>query len=174
MNDKRTTSLFNGPVEVGLRALMVLREAAPTAYSVDRLVVLDYLLVHSDDLPGGPAGLHPRTPHRAGELLVRRGAVQAGLALYRSRGLVFESLGPEGVRFGASEAAAQFLDSLDSPYSKLLRDQAAWLYDRFGQVGDVHLQRLVEANLTVWGAEYTLESVLWLPAYVDELEATPT
>lgn len=173
MNDERRTQLFNGPVEVGLRALMVLREAAPDAYSVDRLVILDYLLVHSDDLPGGPAGLHPQTPHRAGGLLVRRGAVQAGLALCRSRGLVFESVGPDGVRYGASEAAAPFLDSLDSPYSTLLRDRAAWLHGALGRVSNEELQQLVEENLTVWGAEYKMESVLWGSDYGDDREGTP-
>jgi len=171
MNDDRHAMLFNGPVEVGLRALMVLREAAPEAYAVDRLVVLDYLLVHSDDLPDGPAGLHPRTPHRAGELLARRGAIQAGLALYRSRGLVLEMVSPSGIRYAASEAAAAFLDSLATPYCALLRDRAAWLHDVLGRASDQELQQLVEANLTEWGAEYTLESVLWGSDYGDQGEA---
>lgn len=173
MSEDRRALTFNGPVEVGLRALMVLREAAPDAYAVDRLVVLDYLLVHSDDLPNGPPGLHPRTPHRAGELLARRGAMQAGLALYRSRGLAVERADPAGVRYAASESAAAFLDSLSSAYSDLLRERAAWLHAVLGRVADEQLQHLVEANLTVWGAEYPLESVLWGSGYEVDGEAGP-
>ena len=81
-------SPFNGPVEIGLRALCVLTTAFPAAYALQRLVVFDYLLVHSDDIEGGPEGLHPRTPHRGGEILVRRGVIQDGLTLYESRGLI--------------------------------------------------------------------------------------
>ena len=54
---------FNGPVEIGLRALALLNEAFPACYSMQRLVVFDYLVVHSDDMPGGPTGLHPKTPY---------------------------------------------------------------------------------------------------------------
>ena len=72
---KRFIAPFNGPVEIGLRALAVLNDAYPVVYSLQRLVVFDYLIVHSDDVLGGPSGLHPQTPRRGGELLVRRGVV---------------------------------------------------------------------------------------------------
>ena len=72
-------SPFNGPVEIGLRALCVLTTAFPAAYALQRLVVFDYFLVHSDDIEGGPEGLHPRTPHRGGEILVRRVVIHVRL-----------------------------------------------------------------------------------------------
>ena len=43
---------FNGPVEIGLRALCVLTTAFPAAYALQQLVVFDYFLVHSDDIEG--------------------------------------------------------------------------------------------------------------------------
>lgn len=49
-------SPFNGPVEIGLRALCVLTTAFPAAYALQRLVIFDYFLVHSDDIEGGPRG----------------------------------------------------------------------------------------------------------------------
>ena len=72
---------FNGPVEIGLRTLVILCEAYPEPMSLQRLILFDYLIVHSDDLPDGPAGLHPQTPHRSGELLIRRNLLQDGIAL---------------------------------------------------------------------------------------------
>jgi hypothetical protein len=54
------TAPFNSAVEIGLRSLCLLTAAFPAAYSLQRLVVFDYLLVHSDDMPGGPPGLHPQ------------------------------------------------------------------------------------------------------------------
>src|SRR4051794_15928122 len=86
-----TNSPFNSPVEVALRALTVLVESHPASMSLYRLTILDYLVVHSDDVPGGPPALHPRTPHRAGELFVRRGLLQGGLHLLQGRGLATRS-----------------------------------------------------------------------------------
>ena len=97
-------SPFNGPVEIGLRALCVLTTAFPAAYALQRLVVFDYFLVHSDDIEGGPEGLHPRTPHRGGEILVRRGAIQDGLTLYGSRGLIERVYKGGGIFFASNTA----------------------------------------------------------------------
>ena len=132
---------FNGPIEIGLRALSLLSEAFPAPYSLQRLVVSDYLLVHSDDMPGGPPGLHPKTPHRGGELLVRRAVLEQGLMLYQSRGLLERHYTEAGVMFAATERTAGFLDALSSGYATELRERAAWLVSIFGDVSDSELLR---------------------------------
>lgn len=158
---KRFIAPFNGPVEIGLRALAVLNDAYPDAYSLQRLVVFDYLIVHSDDLPGGPSGLHPQTPHRGGELLVRRGVLQEGLLLYQSRNLVERIYESSGVSFAATERSAAFLDVLHTEYVVGLRERAAWLVKSFGHIPDANLEKMVNGNLGEWGAEFEMESVLW-------------
>jgi len=158
---RRYVEPFNGPVEIGLRALAVLNDAFPTAYSLQRLVILDYLVVHSDDVPGGPTGLHPKTPHRSGELLVRRKSLQEGLLLYQSRGLVEQRYEETGVFFAATERSAGFLEALSTEYLIALRERAAWLVDSFGQLPDTELEQMVREHRGEWGAEFTMESVLW-------------
>lgn len=151
---------FNGPVEIGLRALSLLSEAFPTLYSLQRLVVSDYLLVHSDDMPGGPPGLHPKTPHRSGELLVRRSVLEQGLMLYQSRGLLERHFTETGVMFAATERTAGFLDALSSGYAAELRDRAAWLVSLFGFTSDDELIKIANSHVGEWGAEFAMESVL--------------
>jgi hypothetical protein len=151
---------FNGPVEIGLRALCVLTAAYPAAYSVQHLVVFDYLLVHSDDMPGGPEGLHPQTPFRGGELLVRRGVLQAGLALFESRGLIERAYRDGGIYFSATDAAAGFLDSLSTAYVTGLRQRADWLVEGYGPLEEDELNAMVRERIGTWGAEFTMESVL--------------
>lgn len=158
---KRFIAPFNGPVEIGLRALAVLNDAYPDAYSLQRLVVFDYLIVHSDDIPDGPSGLHPQTPRRGGELLVRRGVLQEGLLLYQSRSLVDQRYENSGVSFAATERSAAFLDVLRTEYVVGLRERAAWLVGSFGQIPDADLEKMVRDNLGEWGAEFEMESVLW-------------
>lgn len=151
---------FNGKLEIGLRGLCVLTAAFPKHHTVERLTVFDYLIVHSDDVPGGPAGLHPPTPYRGGEILARRGVLQAGLLLFQSRGLLERRFAGDGVRYVATEVAAPFLDALSSPYVSTLRDRAAWVVERFAQVDDTMLGEFVDENVGEWGAEFTMQSVL--------------
>ncbi len=157
----RFVSPFNGPVEIGLRALCVLTTAFPGAYALQRLVIFDYFLVHSDDIEGGPEGLHPQTPHRGGEILVRRGVLQDGLALYESRGLIERVYKDGGIFFAATDKSADFLDTLSTEYSKGLRDRADWVVDTFGPLDDAELDAMVRDRIGTWGAEFSMESVLW-------------
>jgi hypothetical protein len=154
-------SPFNGPVEIGLRALCVLTTAFPAAYALQRLVVFDYFLVHSDDIEGGPQGLHPRTPHRGGEILVRRGVIQDGLTLYESRGLIERVYKDGGIFFAATDKSADFLDTLSTEYLAGLRDRADWVVDSFGALDDAKLDAMVRDHIGTWGAEFAMESVLW-------------
>lgn len=151
---------FNGSVEVGLRALCVLAAAFPEAYSVERLTVLDYLVVHSDDVPDGPRGLHPRTPYRSGEILARRGVIQEGLLLYQSRGLVERQFIPAGFYYAATDRSAAFLDALEASYVGDLRDRAAWVIAHHAELDDAALNTLVTDHIGEWGAEFTMQSVL--------------
>lgn len=155
---KRFIDPFNGPVEIGLRALAVLNDIFPDAYSLQRLVIFDYLIVHSDDIPGGPAGLHPQTPHRGGELLVRRSVLQEGLMLYQSRGLVEQHYEKSGVFFAATERSAAFLDVLGTQYLLALRKRAQWLVENFGPISDADLEKMVREHIGEWGAEFVMES----------------
>jgi hypothetical protein len=156
----RFTEPFNGPIEIGLRALVVLTEAYPASYSLQRLVISDYLVVHSDDADG-PQGLHPQTPRRSGELLVRRESLQRGLLLYESRGLIERRYEPDGIVFAATEASAAFIDVLESRYVSELRSRTEWLISRFHELADKELHDFVKKQLGNWGAEFEFESVLW-------------
>ncbi len=151
---------FNGPIEIGLRALVVLTEAFPATYSLQRLVISDYLVVHSDDADG-PEGLHPQTPRRSGELLVRRESLQRGLLLYQSRGLIERRYEPDGIMFAATEASAAFIDVLESQYVFDLRSRAEWLISQFHGLADKEFYDFVKERLGNWGAEFEFESVLW-------------
>ena len=71
---------FNSPLETGIRSLAILVAAYPESLDLQRLLEMDYLVVHSGDADG-PESLHAPLPLRAGELLVRRGLIETGLLL---------------------------------------------------------------------------------------------
>jgi len=148
--------LFNGPVEVGLRALVLLVEASPDQLDLQRLVTMDYFLVHSGDVVGGPQSLHPPSPLRAGEVAVRRGLIEQGLQLYRARGLVVQHLSEKGIRYMADDSAAAFLDALSSTYATRLRERAEWILHNLGMLGEHELTRVLNDSLGRWRAEFAV------------------
>jgi hypothetical protein len=148
--------VFNGPVEVGLRSLVLLLEAYPKGLDLQRLVSLDYLVVHSGDVSEGPTSLHPPSPLRAGEVAVRRALIESGLHLYASRGLIARRLASDGIRYVADDAAATFLDAMASEYARNLRSRAQWAFARFGLLSDEQLERILNESLGRWRTEFAV------------------
>ena len=54
-------TVFNSALETGVRSLVILAANFPAALDLQRLVDLDYLVVHSGDVDG-PKSLHPPLP----------------------------------------------------------------------------------------------------------------
>jgi hypothetical protein len=110
-----TAGPFNTPLETGIRLIILLGEAYPSLFSLDRIVMLDHILVHTNDF-GGPASIHPPSPYRIAEPYVRRELVQRSLILFRSRGLFIEVPTAHGFLWQAGEPAAPFIECLTTPY----------------------------------------------------------
>jgi hypothetical protein len=156
----RLVSPFNGPVEIGLRALCVLTTAFPAcvrAAAARRLRLLPRPLRRH---PGGPEGLHPQTPHRGGEILVRRGVLQA-LALYESRGLIERVYKDGGIFFSGNRQVRRLPRHAQHRVPEGLRERADWVVDSFGLLDDAELDAMVRDRIGTWGAEFSMESVLW-------------
>lgn len=149
-----TTLLFNGPIEVGLRSLLLLTAAHPECLDLQRLVILDYLLVHSGDLPEGPPSLHPPSPLRSGEVSIRRQLVQQGLLLLEIKGLIARRFSEDGIRYVAEDLAPSVLDAYVSPYVHLLRDRASWAVERAASLSDDQANALFGETLGRWRTEF--------------------
>ena len=132
------TSPFNTPLETGIRLVILLVEAYPRAFSLDHLVMLDHVLVHTGDF-GGPASVHPASPYRIAEPYVRRELVQRSLVLFRSRELINEIPTNEGFVWQAGDPAAPFVETLITKYHQALRGRAHWTIEKFGGTPEVTL-----------------------------------
>lgn len=153
MNQERKPITFNGPLEAGIRAVSILGAAYPQTYDLQRLVALDYLLVHTGDIDG-PDNLHPPTPMQSAELLVRRKLVEQSLLLMMTRDLVEREITAEGIKYGAGENAATFLSSVSSSYLLALKDRAAWLVDTLGDLTDEQFKIMMRRFFDKWVEEF--------------------
>ena len=150
---KGKPATFNGPLEAGLRAVAILGAAYPRSLDLHRLVAFDYLLVHTGDI-GGPTSLHPASPLRSAELLVRRKLVQQGLLLMMTRQLVDREFQSDGIRYQAGENAAPFLSALESGYLKALRERAWWLVEALADRTDQEFRAVMRRFFDDWVEEF--------------------
>jgi len=143
-----------------MRSVALLFAAYPKSCDVQRLVQYDYLIVHSGDVDGGPQSIHPATPHRSGELLVRRSLVEAGLEFMAARRVIERTYSAVGIEYVAGEYAVMFLDSLTSHYVHQLRERAKWVVQKFQSMPDEEFNQFMKERWSQWGAEFVGEAML--------------
>jgi hypothetical protein len=139
--------------EKWIARLRLNRSAFPHRYDLQRLVELDYLVVHSADV-GGPESLHAPLPLRAGELLVRRQLIEKGLLLMMSKGLIERFTVPVGIEYAAGDMASPYLSSLSAPYTLRLRERAQWLVSNFEGFSTDELRVLIRRFFERWRSEF--------------------
>ncbi|HBT88939.1 MAG TPA: threonine transporter [Desulfobacter sp.] len=153
MNRYSRIALFNSPLETGIRSLAILVAAYPEAFDLERIVEMDYLVVHSGDADG-PKSLHAALPMRAGELLVRRGLIENGLLLMASRNLIQRIPAEDGFDYIAGDAAAPFLSSLTATYSLRLKERALWAVERFTGVATSEIRQITHRLFENWSSQF--------------------
>ena len=137
-----------------MRSLLVLLEAYPRSLDLQRLVILDYMVVHSGDVNNGPPSLHPPSPLRAGEVAFRRELVQQGLLLMASRGLVARKVDETGISYVANDAAPILADAFTSDYVRELRLRAQWAVETAAKLTDTAANELFGQTMERWRTEF--------------------
>jgi hypothetical protein len=123
---------FNSALEIGSRIVALLCASYPDSLDIQKIIRLDYLMIHSGDV-GGPESLHPPVPHRSGELLVKHELVRRGIYLMMSRGLIKQLAEPDGFKYLAEDEAGTFVSSFKSIYYNELRNRANWTISTYSK-----------------------------------------
>ncbi|WP_175748870.1 ABC-three component system middle component 2 [Burkholderia pyrrocinia] len=154
--NRKHPELFNTPFELGLRMVYLLFALRPGGADLQKLVLLDYAIVYSEDL-GGPESLHTPVPYRNAELFSRRERIEQGLYLMSTRGLIDVVLDESGMTYVAGTSSFTLVGSLSSKYWRDLQKRCVWVAERFGSVSTNDLLNLFADSGHLWGAE--LETV---------------
>jgi len=145
--------LLNSPIEVGVRVVAVLEALYPRSSDLDRIVLLDHIVLHGVDLGGEPR-VHPDTPGRAAEMGIKRGLVREAIQLMGARGLIARKFTPTGVRYTASEDARPFLDLIGADYLARVRRRSALAAEIFGDLPDAQIRDHIAQTLGKWSEEF--------------------
>lgn len=153
-------SPFNSALELGVRCLVVLGEAFPNALSLERLVMYDYIVLHSADV-GGPESIHPAMPMRTGEITVRRETILKGMSLMGSRGLIKTVVSDEGFLYSATDAVGGFFGAISAPYLDRLARRANWVVHNFAGMSDGQLSEVMRRVLSIETWQFQSHDHLW-------------
>ena len=150
---------LNSPIEVGMRALMLLARSYPDPLDLSSLVVLDHAMVHSGQFEGPPS-LHPQLPAQPGELGMKRRLLQEGLEVLVRAGLARIAATGDGLVYQATTRGSGFVGILEAPYVGELRERALWAVEHYALSTDA-----VEATRAItdsWRADFVVDtSHLW-------------
>lgn len=153
INKNNKINIFNSPLEAGTRTLILLTEAYPLSLDMQKIIHYEYLMVHSGDIDG-PESLHPPTPLRAGELLVRRRLIETGIELMMSKGLLTRVTKKTGIEFSATETSHSFVSELQSSYSLKLKNRAKWVVASYHSLSDSEFSKLMKIHFGRWIPEF--------------------
>ena len=153
-----TDTLFNSPLEIGLR-LLFLFNATSKAFDLQRLIYYNYLLVHSSDISSAPGSLHPDLPNRSCEIFVNRHIVQSGLKLLLTKKLIDVKYVKSGIAYKSNKLTSAFIEHFACEYSSLLKDRASWVTTNFDSMSDKKLVGFFNENIGKWGSEFSREYI---------------
>jgi len=113
----------------------LLNSMFPRAAGLQRLLLLDYAVIYSEDF-GGPESLHTPVPFRNAELYLRYDVIKTGVYLMSKKRLIDIRLDDQGISYFAGENSRALIDSVDSVYLRKLSERCDWAVREFGE-GDV-------------------------------------
>lgn len=155
---ERSTKVFNSPIELALRSMLIIHEEGEGGIDLDRLIYYDYFITNTSDI-GDLESIHPPLPFRGSQVLVKREIIQDGLNILLVKELINMNFHESGIRYCSNALTEPFVSYFTSGYFNKLRERVKWVSNRFKSFSDVQLKDYVNENLSKWGAEFIKESL---------------
>ena len=145
--------IFNTPIEIGIRSLVILNEGEQDKVDIERLMYVDYLSLNTFDI-GGPESLHAPIPNRGVQVYSKKEIIQKGLVLLLSKELVKLSATEDGFMYSITEAGRKFLEFFQTKYFQDLVSKVKWVNENFKEYSTTELKEYIDTNIQRWGSEF--------------------
>lgn len=152
--------LFNTPLEISLRLLVLLSKSKSTHFDLDRLVIFDYLILHGNDIDKTQKSLHPALPHRGKEVILKRKSIKKGIDILLSRGLISQIHSKDGIYYCSNQNTILFVELLESEYYMRLTENIEFINSKYSHVNTSTLTSLINENIHLLGSEFEYESLV--------------
>lgn len=155
-----SNAMFNTPLELGIRCLVLLSTFHYSPHSLQNLINLDYLLLHLNDLDSSLESLHPSIPYRSSEIALKRKVMQLGLQLVLSRGLIEKKFSKQGIIYIHTKLGEQFIYFLKNDYHLKLLESSKILSQKLKGKSEIQIENFIKKNISRWGSEFVDDSYL--------------
>ena len=157
-NEERNVRLFNSSLEIGLRCLFLLSRFQKEGLSMDKLIYLDYFLIHAGDVSKGQKSIHPKYPFRSTEIVVKRELLTNALKLLIGRELIQVDYTTSGILYSITNIGSKAIEYFESDYAIMISEVSTWIYSTYHSYTEEQLSDVVNANIQKWGSEFANES----------------
>lgn len=134
--------LFNSPFEMMLRVILLLSQDKDKYYSLDRIVMLDFVSCYAVDFQLPYSNLHGDNNYKFGEIANRRQLVQEAIKNLVTRGLV-EVKVEKGYSFCISKLGLAYANKLESSYANEYRAISESAIKKYRKESDENILSLV-------------------------------
>jgi len=152
MTEKKI-KIFNSPEEVGMRVLFILNVCGKRMSS-QRIMYYDYFALHFNDIDDAYESLHPGNPNHSSEIAVRRVAVNNGLNLMISKGLINIKYSKTGIYYQKNQLTTSFAALFQNGYVDQLKKYIETVDETFSSYSDKQIYKYIDKNIGSWAGEF--------------------
>lgn len=140
-------NIFNNPVEISLRILILLNIDINNEYNIEKLTYFDYLMMHSGDIDNAPDSILPNSPYRFFEFHVNKENISQSVEFLWRKGLVDISYNANGIFYKANRLTDLFVKTIQNELCEQLKHTASWVVDNFYKYSENDLKDLFYSKL---------------------------
>lgn len=137
-----TESVFNSTFEMELRVLLLLSATKKKAFSVERIVSLDFIICYAGNFQLPYLNPQGDNQYMFSELASRRERIQEAVKSLVVQGLLHVGL-DNGYVFSITDTGSKYIKKLKSEYAVQYKTIAANAIKRFKDYSDLQLDRMI-------------------------------
>ncbi len=142
------SELFNSTFEMELRVSTLMSEGSTYKFSIERILVLDFIACYAKAFGFGDSNLHGNNSFMFSEISNRRALILDAMRPLVYRGLVSASV-ENGYLYQITDVGLNYVNSLESEYANTYRAIAREIISELGNFTDEELLNLIHSKSIV-------------------------
>lgn len=152
----KKNKLFNTEIETSIR-LLVLITAIDGHADLQKMIYMDFLVLHYGNIDKGSKSLHPANPYHVTEVYSRRELIKSSVNILLRKGLIDIHLSHEGIGYSKNSLSRSFLELFESDYFIELEANVELVTAKFKGYSTSELKSYFDQNLHSWEDEFKYE-----------------
>ena len=120
--------LLNSAIELGMRIAIILKAYAPKALSAHELIILDHMLINSNDFYHDTESLYPKCNFRTSDIAEKKAVIKQALCLYLKKGIIKAHITQTGMVYELGDAYNNFEACIEDSFVNELSKTAQKIY----------------------------------------------